>query len=154
VLDRAFLTCVESTPRTRSMQAFVQIAGTASNLSKKKHKSSIAFVALFVLLLPVLMPYGFVCSIIRERRRIRDAKRSTCKNCGVLLGRTSLERSNEYWREYGCRSQRIYPSIRINLIRSNWAICVECGTAHTYDERTGEFNLTDLRPLPLEQTRT
>lgn len=97
-------------------------------------------------MLPVLIPYGIVSGLIRERRREWDAKQSMCKNCGAVLGWESLERSNEYWRDYGCRSRRLYPSIRINLIRSNWAICVECGTAHTYNELTREFDSTDLKP--------
>lgn len=144
---RAFMN--RSSTVTRSVFACDRLdSRTLFNLSKPHPISTIAFVTLFVLMLPVLIPYGMVSELVSRRRRDRDAAKSACTKCGAVLGREAVERSNVYWREYGLRSQRLYPSMRINLIRSNSAICIGCGTAHKYNESTRTFQATELRPLP------
>ena len=117
-------------------------------MSNRRTIPATVFAILIVLALSVLIPYAIVVSFLAERRRHRDAERSRCVTCGRILGAQSLKRSNEYWREYVRQLHLSHLGVKFRLVRTNWAICANCGAAYTYAASTRTFESTELEPLP------
>jgi hypothetical protein len=105
-----------------------------------------------MLALPLLTPFLIVDSFLAERRRKSIAEKSNCVTCGNKLGVKSLERGNEYWREYVRILRRSYPGARFRLVRTVWAICSHCGTAYSFRNNNRKFEPTELRPFPASES--
>jgi hypothetical protein len=101
-----------------------------------------------MLALPLITPYLVIDSFFAKRRRIRIAEKSICVICGNKLGVESLERGNEYWREYVRRLRRSYPGARFRLVRTVWAICSHCGAAYSFRSNTLTFEPTEWKLFP------
>jgi hypothetical protein len=107
---------------------------------------AIPAVILFVLLLPVLLPYGFISNALFRRRLKRAAERSKCPTCGSNLGDEALKLADEHWREYVSCLHRQHPGVRFRLVRLVHAICVSCGASLRFVEETQLFETT--KPIP------
>jgi hypothetical protein len=131
----------------RNIYKFVH-EGVASTLAKRRKLPLLFYAVAFVLALPVIIPYAMLCDYARRRKLRRLCKTFRCTNCNEILGIDSLDRSDAYWQEYGRRMRRAYPGARLRMVRTNWAICGNCGAAYTLDDRTCEFETTERKPLP------
>lgn len=105
---------------------------------------------LFVLLLPVLVPLGFISYTHSKRRLKRAAEQSKCPTCGLILGKEALKSADERWHEYVSCLHRQNPGVRFRLLRRVHAICVSCGTSLQFLEQTQEFQITEPIGLSVE----
>ena len=103
-------------------------------------------VILFVLLLPVLIPYGVISNVLFRRRLKRAVERSQCPTCGSGLGEQALKLADEQWREYVSCLRRQNPGVRFRLVRLVHAICASCGASLQFVEHTRLFETT--KPIP------
>jgi hypothetical protein len=85
-----------------------------------------------VLLSPIIVPYFLIGNAFADRRRKRDAENFRCAQCGSFLGRASIAKADEYWREHVRELHKRFPGSRFRLVRKVWAICTECGARYNY----------------------
>ena len=113
---------------------------------------AIPAVILFILLVPVLLPYGVVSNAIFKRRLKRAADRSKCPTCGTDLGEQALKLADEHWREHVSCLHRQNPGVRFRLVRLVHAVCVSCGASLRFVEQTQLFEITKPIPQPVEDS--
>ncbi len=85
-----------------------------------------------VLLSPIIVPYFLIENAFADRCRKRDAENFCCAQCGNVLGRASIAKADEYWREHVRDLHKRFPGSRFRLVRNVWAICTECGARYSY----------------------
>jgi hypothetical protein len=96
-------------------------------------------VVAFLLALPALVPYAFVCLYL-DRRRLRIAANShACPSCGRILGIEALHLADERWRAHVAELHRSHPGVRFRLVRLIHAICPACGTELSFRKESGTF---------------
>ena len=92
-----------------------------------------AFIALIVA--------AMIASAIDTWQRRRAAARSHCEACGAPLGRAALDLADRKW---GALDGGPHPPgsfVRYRRLRRTFAICVQCGARHGYDQARRVFPL-------------
>jgi hypothetical protein len=99
-----------------------------------------------VVLLPLLIPAGFVVVALENRRRRKAARSFSCVRCGKLLGAESVELPDEAWREHMSELRRLHPFTKFRVVQTCHAICPACGARYTYYQAERTFALETARP--------
>jgi len=97
------------------------------------------FVIGFVLALPILVPVGIVTHSLYRRRLLRDAASFPCAECKRPLGKASVIRADEEWRQHVAELHRKHPGVKFRLCRTIHAICCHCSFRYTYKEKKRRF---------------
>jgi hypothetical protein len=101
--------------------------------------SMYAFIVIFILLSPLLIPFACLSYAVDQKRMYAAAERFRCIVCGVILGRASIERADDEWRKYFDELHRQNPGYRFRVERTVHAICTKCGKPYRFCEKTNGF---------------
>jgi hypothetical protein len=89
----------------------------------------------FVLLLPVIIPFGIVTGYVGRRRMRSVILASKCPACGAQLDIEAIARGEARWKEI---AREIWasspPHVRLRVVRDVHAVCCACGAELTYRE--------------------
>ena len=99
------------------------------------------FVIVFILFMPIIIPYTIISFKLEEQRKKRCAKGFSCLNCGEVLGEYSLQLSDEKCIEDGNELRKKYPGCRIRYERNVHAICSKCSTSYVYKPKENTFKI-------------
>jgi predicted RNA-binding Zn-ribbon protein involved in translation (DUF1610 family) len=104
--------------------------------------------AIFILLLPIILPVSLLQSQ-REKRRMRNlASRFVCLECGEVLGVEAIRLADERWDEIvKAIISRNEPGTRLRLVRTVDAICPHCGCLYLYRKAERTFVVREVSPV-------
>lgn len=104
-------------------------------------------VLVFILLLPILVPYFLLKNQVEKRRRRQLASRFVCEQCGEVIGVEAIRLADERWSKIveKIRSE-IDSEIRLRLARTVDAICPHCGCQYCYREEGQTFIVQEVSP--------
>jgi len=104
--------------------------------------------AIFILLLPIILPVSLLQSQ-REKRRMRNlASRFVCLECGEVLGVEAIRLADERWDEIvKAIISRNEPGTRLRLVRTVDAICPHCGCQYLYRKVERTFVVREVSPV-------
>lgn len=120
-----------------------ETCGLSDKMKRKRKRrfKTILVVIGCVIALPVILPYILIADAFADRRRKRDADTFTCTQCGNVLGRASIAKANEIWREHVRELYKRFPGARIHLVLNVWDICSVYGAQYNYHERDRTYIL-------------
>ncbi len=99
-----------------------------------------AFIIVFILLLPIIIPLLPVLVYFDDRQKLKAADRFPCTNCGQILGQPALELADRKWHKLMSRMHSENPDIKFRPPdRTVHAICTRCNTRFTYSAQTKIF---------------
>ncbi len=97
-------------------------------------------VLVFILLLPILVPYSLLKDRVEKRRRRQLASRFVCLECGEILGVEAIQLADERWDEIvKAIIAKSEPGTRLRLVRTVDAICPHCGCLYLYHQAERTF---------------
>lgn len=102
---------------------------------KRNPIANIAFGAIAVLSLPVVIPVIVVRNTIDARYQKRIANSVSCEECGKVLGEAAILESNRVVAEEWKQLQAKRPGVKFRRIRRHHAICTECGQEYLYSNQ-------------------
>lgn len=97
---------------------------------KLGHVGNTMLALIFVVLVPIIVPYFLVRTAVARRRFRCDATSFDCLECGDTLGVASVEQADGEWRAYLYRLRNAYPTVpQARGHARQWlrAVCVSCG---------------------------
>jgi hypothetical protein len=92
----------------------------------------VLFAAMFLALLPLLLPIAIVQNRMRDRRILREVSQFVCVSCGTRLGVEALRLADERWRTIVADLHAKSPGMRFRLVRDVDAVCPCCGREYQY----------------------
>jgi hypothetical protein len=101
--------------------------------------------AVFVFVLPFILPIALVLHLWKTFRARSIAKRSPCPSCGNILGTASLRLAREHSRLARAQYQREHPGMKIKWRKDlrPHTMCVTCGAWSVLDVATKNFVLKE-----------
>ena len=93
-----------------------------------------------VVLLPALLPLGFVVTA-DKRRKQRAAAAFRCLTCGNPLGKASVQLADNEFRAYVKELLRTHPDVKFRIVQSCQAICPTCGTRYSFQSEEQTFTV-------------
>src|SRR2546423_4243171 len=94
-----------------------------------------------VVLLPALLPLGFVVIAVDKRRKQRSAAFFLCLTCGKLLGKASVQLAHDEFRAYVKELLRTHPGVKFRIVQSCHAICPTCGIRYRFQSEEQTFTV-------------
>jgi hypothetical protein len=97
-------------------------------------------VALFLLLLPVIIPLVAFMHWRNDARMRKIAATLQCRRCGKPLGKEATRLADQTWANHlDSLKKQVPPGTRLRTIRNVHAICTNCGLRYRFYEHTGRF---------------
>jgi hypothetical protein len=100
-------------------------------------------IVLTVLLLPVLVPAGFVGLAIHNRRKRKAAQAFACVECCGPLGHRSITLADKIWADYVRDVRKQNPTATYRMVQPADAVCPACGATYAFDD-----GRRTLEPVP------
>jgi uncharacterized Zn-finger protein len=89
----------------------------------------------FVLLIPVLLPFGLALAVL-HRHRIRSvARRFPCTGCGRMLGPEAVRVADAEWDRRMRELRAQHPNTKFRIVRDLHAACPVCGRRYRFVEK-------------------
>lgn len=104
-------------------------------------------VLIFILLLPILVPFSLLKNQLEKRKRGQLASRFVCLECGSMIGVEAIRLADERWSEIvKIIMSKSDPGIRLRLVRTVDAICQHCCCQYRYRETEQTFVVREVSP--------
>jgi len=94
----------------------------------------IVFVALFLLSLPLILPFVSFGAWKRSKRQTKRIAQTICVSCGQQLGIEAERIADEKWLKAMQENRKNNPGIRSRIYQLVHAICQNCGAEYRYLE--------------------
>jgi hypothetical protein len=132
--------CLRSGIMMRYLTAFRRsnscwIYTSMSRLRKRLARSKgfvFLIAALFILLLPIILPIALIHDRLRVRRIAKIVCSFVCISCGTVLGTEGLRLGNERWKVILANHGASSPGARFRILRDIHAVCPKCGCDYMY----------------------
>ncbi|HAH46255.1 hypothetical protein [Gimesia sp.] len=104
-------------------------------------------VLIFILLLPILVPFSLLKNQLEKRKRGQLASRFVCLECGNMIGVEAIRLADERWSEIvKIIMSKSDPGIRLRLVRTVDAICPHCCCQYRFRETEQTFVVREVSP--------